>query len=97
MHLSAAKMVAGKIATTAFFAPLMVTSPFKGLPPLITNLSNFKTLLRALFEALCFNGITITLLYTKSPHNKSLESIIYAFCTIYACLLGIRTGFLLIL
>ena len=42
-HLSAARMVAGKIATAAFFAPLMETSPMRGLPPLITNFSNWMT------------------------------------------------------
>ena len=30
---------AGIIATAAFFAPLTSTSPYKGLPPLITYLS----------------------------------------------------------
>ena len=30
---------AGKIATAAFLAPLIVTSPFKGVPPVITNFS----------------------------------------------------------
>ena len=33
------KSVAGKIATAAFFAPLIVTSPFKGEPPVMTNFS----------------------------------------------------------
>ena len=33
------KSVAGKIATAAFFAPLIVTSPFKGVFPVITNFS----------------------------------------------------------
>ena len=32
--------VAGNIATAAFFAPLIVTSPFRRVPPFITNLSN---------------------------------------------------------
>ena len=31
--------VAGKIATAAFFAPLITTSPFSLVGPLITNLS----------------------------------------------------------
>ena len=30
LQTSLARMVAGRIATTAFFAPLMVTSPFSG-------------------------------------------------------------------
>ena len=37
------KSVAGKIATAAFFAPLMVTSPFKGVGPFTTNFSNLYT------------------------------------------------------
>ena len=32
--------VAGNIATAAFLAPLIVTSPFRRVPPFITNLSN---------------------------------------------------------
>ena len=32
--------VAGNIATAAFFAPLMVTSPFKEVGPVTTNFSN---------------------------------------------------------
>ena len=31
--------VAGSIATAAFFAPLISTSPFKGVGPVITNFS----------------------------------------------------------
>ena len=31
--------VAGKIATAAFLAPLIVTSPFKGVCPVITSFS----------------------------------------------------------
>ena len=31
--------VAGKIATAAFFAPFISTSPFKGVGPVITNFS----------------------------------------------------------
>ena len=34
--ISSARMVAGIRATTLFFAPLMVTSPFRGRPPFIT-------------------------------------------------------------
>ena len=33
------KSVAGKIATAAFLAPLIVTSPYKGVFPVITNFS----------------------------------------------------------
>ena len=36
---TAASSAAGTIATAAFFAPEMVTSPFSILPPLITYLS----------------------------------------------------------
>jgi hypothetical protein len=35
-HLPLTSSAAGKIATAAFFAPLMVTVPFRGKPPLIT-------------------------------------------------------------
>ena len=38
---SAAKIVAGRMPTAAFFAPEMMTSPCRGLPPVITNFSNF--------------------------------------------------------
>ena len=31
--------VAGKIATAAFFAPFIYVTPFKGVPPVITNFS----------------------------------------------------------
>ena len=37
------KSVAGNIAIAAFFAPLIVTSPFKGVPPVIINLSKLIT------------------------------------------------------
>ena len=33
------RMTAGMMATAAFFAPLMVTSPVRRLPPLMTYLS----------------------------------------------------------
>jgi hypothetical protein len=33
------RRAAGRIATAAFFAPLIVTSPFKETPPLITYLA----------------------------------------------------------
>ena len=39
VHIPSIKSVAGKIATAAFFAPLIVTSPFKGVPPVMTNFS----------------------------------------------------------
>ena len=39
VHTPSIKSVAGKIATAAFFAPLIVTSPFKGVPPVITSFS----------------------------------------------------------
>ena len=35
----ATSSAAGKMATTAFFAPLMVTQPSRGLPPLISYLA----------------------------------------------------------
>jgi hypothetical protein len=38
MTISSARIAAGIKATTLFFAPEIVTSPFKGLPPLITIL-----------------------------------------------------------
>ena len=38
---SAARIVAGRMPTAAFFAPEIVTSPCRGLPPVITNFSNF--------------------------------------------------------
>ncbi len=41
-HFPPARMVAGRIATAAFFAPLTVTSPTSGLPPLITNFFNIQ-------------------------------------------------------
>ena len=34
--MPSAKIIAGIKATTLFFAPLIVTSPFKGRPPFIT-------------------------------------------------------------
>ena len=34
------KSVAGNIATAAFFAPLITTSPFNGVGPVTTNFSN---------------------------------------------------------
>ena len=34
---------AGSIATAAFFAPLIVTSPDRRVPPLITNFSKYIT------------------------------------------------------
>src|SRR5699024_1276554 len=36
---SAARMVAGRMPTAAFFAPDISTSPIRGLPPVITNFS----------------------------------------------------------
>ena len=38
---SSQRITPGIMATAAFFAPLIVTSPFKGFPPFTTNL--FKT------------------------------------------------------
>ena len=38
-HTPSTRMAAGMMATTAFFAPLTVTSPKSGLPPRITYLS----------------------------------------------------------
>ena len=38
-HGSAVSSVAAMIGSTAFFAPLMVTSPCSGTPPLIKKLS----------------------------------------------------------
>ena len=35
----AARMVAGRMPTAAFFAPEISTSPCRGLPPVITNFS----------------------------------------------------------
>src|SRR5699024_12472399 len=40
-HLSAARMVAGRMATAAFLAPPMTTSPERGVPPRITNFSKW--------------------------------------------------------
>ena len=39
IHGSSDRITAGRIATAAFFAPLIVTFPVRRLPPLITNLS----------------------------------------------------------
>ena len=33
VHIPSIKSVAGKIATAAFLAPLIVTSPFRGVGP----------------------------------------------------------------
>ena len=41
---SSAIIAAGIKATVLFFAPLMVTSPFNGLPPLMTNFLILKFL-----------------------------------------------------
>ena len=38
-HGSAVNKVAAMIGSTAFFAPLMLTSPLNGAPPLIERLS----------------------------------------------------------
>ena len=35
-HLPETSNVAGRMATTAFFAPEMTTSPFSGVPPMIS-------------------------------------------------------------
>ena len=43
VQIPSIKRVAGKSATAAFFAPLMVTSPFKGVGPVTTNFSNYIT------------------------------------------------------
>ena len=43
-HIGAGEVggvVAGRMPTAAFFAPEMVTAPCRGLPPVITNFSNF--------------------------------------------------------
>ena len=43
-------MVAGRIATTAFLAPLIVTSPLSGVPPVITNFSKDGSLPKLFFH-----------------------------------------------
>ena len=43
LHGSSESIVAGIIATAAFLAPQIVTSPVKGLPPFITNLTKDYT------------------------------------------------------
>ena len=40
LQIPSERMAAGIMATAAFFAPLMDTSPVKRLPPVISNLSN---------------------------------------------------------
>ena len=42
-HGASDKSAAGIIATATFFAPLIVTSPFKGVPPVITYLFKKST------------------------------------------------------
>ena len=43
VHTPSIKSVAGKMATEAFYAPLMATSPFSGVGPFTTNFSNLYT------------------------------------------------------
>ena len=42
---SSQRIVAATIATAAFLAPLIVTSPLSGFPPFMTNFSKVNTLL----------------------------------------------------
>ena len=58
--ISSDKIVAGIKATTLFLAPLIVTSPFKGRPPLITIFfifSSFKEFLIK-YTALYYNTVS---------------------------------------
>ena len=41
VHTPFINRVAGNMAMAAFFAPLISTSPFKGVGPVITNFSKF--------------------------------------------------------
>ena len=41
VQIPSIKSVAGNIATAAFFAPFISTSPFRGVGPVITNFSNY--------------------------------------------------------
>ena len=40
VHVPSIKSVAGSIATAAFYAPFIITSPFNGVGPVTTNFSN---------------------------------------------------------
>ena len=62
---SCASTAAGMIATAAFFAPLISTSPWRVFPPLITYFSKvfspyhilFLTLSGAFLSSICFAGL----------------------------------------
>ena len=42
LHIPSERTTAGMIATAAFFAPLIETSPLSLFPPVITNFSKLK-------------------------------------------------------
>ena len=44
-HGSAVRSVAAMMGSTAFFAPLICTSPWRGTPPLMRRLSMWKNFL----------------------------------------------------
>ena len=52
-HWPSTRSTAGKIASAAFFAPLMVTVPCKVFPPLITYLAKEYTLPAMILPAKC--------------------------------------------
>src|SRR5699024_8178663 len=69
-HLSAARIVAGRMATAAFLAPPMTTSPERALPPRITNFS--KWLLSFESGLLPVQKQPVSLLGTARPHSYFL-------------------------
>jgi hypothetical protein len=61
-------MAAGKIATAAFFAPVIFTSPRSGCPPLITSFSINELHLPFLFKTFHALLMKADVLYHKNPH-----------------------------
>ena len=57
IHFSSQSIVAATIATAAFLAPLITTSPFSGLPPCITSFSKVSHPLIFLLRRLCLENI----------------------------------------
>ena len=68
---SAARMVAGRMPTAAFFAPEMVTSPCRGLPPVITNFSNFIISLSQARQRQGHSGFLLDLSAHRWAHTPS--------------------------